>query len=452
MKLLRTIALIPLLGCTLSAQTYVDTAPPVVMVPAAFTAEQLDQLLGPIALYPDALLAIILPASTNPAEITSAAGYLQSGGDPAQVEFQPWDDSVKALARYPELVNWMSQNFTWTTQLGQAFANQETEVMNAVQHLRAEAWAAGTLTNTPQQQIVVEGDTIAIVPAQPDVIYVPYYDPQVVYVPQPSYGSYYRGPLFRFSVGYVAGSWLSFGFNWRERHVWAVDHAMREQYWREHHDWRRRSYVPYSVAPSAPGIRPWHPHADSRFSPRHEPTYVAPAPAPSTSYPVPNHNGPYAPRDRRPGIQTSPAAAPAPTYRAGIPMPSVTPSLRPTAPLPSFPTAPAPSLPHFDHRRGGEYTPSGPFAAPASRAPAVSPPPAPAAAPPLHVFAPPYGRAGIPPNQPPAPTATVQPQAAPPQAATAPPPAANPTPAPQPPPPDDDDHRRGRGRGRGQLP
>src|SRR5580692_6456369 len=99
------------------------------------SGDQLDQLLGPIALYPDPLLAELLPASTFPTEIVMADRYLQGGGDPGQIENQPWDPSVQAMAHYPDVLKWMDDNLTWTTALGQAFANQQQDVMDSIQRL-----------------------------------------------------------------------------------------------------------------------------------------------------------------------------------------------------------------------------------------------------------------------------------------------------------------------------
>ena len=120
------------------------------------TSAQLDELLSPIALYPDPLIAIVLPASTFPTDVVMAARYLKAGGDPEAVESQPWDDSVKALARYPEVVKWMDENLAWTRQLGEVFALQPADVLTSTQRLRTAARAAGNLTNTPQQTVVVE--------------------------------------------------------------------------------------------------------------------------------------------------------------------------------------------------------------------------------------------------------------------------------------------------------
>ncbi|HEY5812832.1 MAG TPA: DUF3300 domain-containing protein, partial [Terrimicrobiaceae bacterium] len=158
----RTIRILMLLGTCLTGFLQAQAPPPepsqvrAQSAPQQFSPEELNGLLAPIALYPDALIALILPASTVPSEVVLAARYLSSNGDPAQVANQPWDDSVKSLARYPDVLEWMDQNLEWTTALGEAFLDQPADVMNSIQRLRAEAMAAGNLTNSPQQQIVQE--------------------------------------------------------------------------------------------------------------------------------------------------------------------------------------------------------------------------------------------------------------------------------------------------------
>ena len=150
------------------------------------TAAELDQLLAPIALYPDALIALILPAATVPTDIVLAARHLRDNpGDASQIEHRAWDDSVKSLTHYPDVVKWMDENLHWTKQVGEAFAEQPAEVMQSVQRLRAKARAAGTLVDTPQQLVLAEPQVIRIVPAQPDIIYVPYYEPEIVFVDRP---------------------------------------------------------------------------------------------------------------------------------------------------------------------------------------------------------------------------------------------------------------------------
>jgi hypothetical protein len=200
-------ALAALLALSLAASVHAQTA---------YGPDQLDQLLAPVALYPDPLIALILPASTMPADIASAATYLASNGNPAGVDSQPWDPSVRGLAHYPDVLKWMNDNIDWTRTLGAAFAMQPADVMKSVQQLRAKARAAGTLTSTPQQQVDVEGDDIRIVPAQQDTIYVPEYDPDVVYdVPEG-----YAGPFISFGVGFPVGVWLGYQCDWDSFGIW----------------------------------------------------------------------------------------------------------------------------------------------------------------------------------------------------------------------------------------
>jgi hypothetical protein len=195
---------------------------------SGYAPEDLDQLLAPIALYPDALIALILPASTVPSDVTLAARYLEANGDPAQIDNQPWDASVKALAHYPDVVKWMDANLEWTQAVGSAFAQQPADVMNSIQQLRARARAAGTLIDTPQQDVVMEGDNICIVPAQPDVIYVPAYDPDAVYVE--------GGPPLAFGPGCQVGVWLGYECDW-------VGFGIRVGVWHPGWDWRRPHFT-----------------------------------------------------------------------------------------------------------------------------------------------------------------------------------------------------------------
>jgi hypothetical protein len=199
---------------------------------AAYSPQQLDQMLGPIALYPDPLIAVILPASTVPADITLAANYLAGNGPPNGIDGQPWDPSVKALAHYPAVVKWMNDNLDWTEALGAAFAQQPADVMESVQQLRAEARAAGTLVDTPQQRIDFQGDDIRIVPAEANTIYVPQYDPAVVYEPQDGYA----GPFLSFGLGFPAGAWLGYECDWDDHGIWMGPWSPG---WTYRRDWRR---------------------------------------------------------------------------------------------------------------------------------------------------------------------------------------------------------------------
>lgn len=191
-----------------------DDAPPLA------SAEQLEDLLGPVALYPDPLLAVILPATTEPFDIVLAARYLRNNGDTNRINDQPWDASVKALAHYPGVVEWLDSNIEWTRTVGEAFRDQQDDVMNAIQQLRSRANAAGNLSSTPQQKVITDGDDIRIVPAEPDVIYVPEYDPEIIYVARPDY---YDGPMIWWGYGYPVGIWMSYDFDWRYRHIWMGD-------------------------------------------------------------------------------------------------------------------------------------------------------------------------------------------------------------------------------------
>jgi hypothetical protein len=207
---------------------------PAQSVPRQLSTEELNGLLAPIALYPDALLALILPASTVSSDVVLAARYIASNGDPAQIANQPWDDSVKSLVRYPDVLKWMDQNLEWTTAVGEAFLDQPADVMNSIQGLRAEAIAAGNLTNSPQQQVVQEETVIRIVPAQPDVIYVPQYDPDVVYA-QPY--SQNVGPLLTFGAGFAVGSWLNYDCDWGRRSIYV---GQWRPGWNHDRSWDRR--------------------------------------------------------------------------------------------------------------------------------------------------------------------------------------------------------------------
>ena len=159
--------------------------------PAArrFGQEELDQMLAPIALYPDSLLAQILMAATYPLEVVQADRWTKANrnltGDQLNdaLDNKDWDPSVKALVPFPQVLTMISERLEWTQKLGDAFLDQEDEVMDTVQKLRARAEAAGNLRDTEQQRVIVEEGDIVIEPAQPEVVYVPVYDPFVIYGP-----------------------------------------------------------------------------------------------------------------------------------------------------------------------------------------------------------------------------------------------------------------------------
>ena len=152
-----------------------------------FKQEELDQMLAPIALYPDDLLTQILMASTYPLEIVQAARFAKQNknlkGDALTeaLEKQDWDPSVKSLVNFPDVLDQMNEKLEWTQKLGDAFLAQEKQVMDTIQKLRKKAQEAGNLKDNPQQKVVVEQETIVIQSANPEVIYVPSYNPAVVY-------------------------------------------------------------------------------------------------------------------------------------------------------------------------------------------------------------------------------------------------------------------------------
>jgi uncharacterized protein DUF3300 len=213
-----------LLACALwltQAQAQTDIPPPDAPPPpgavatANYSPEQLDQLLAPIALYPDDLLGQILMASTYPLEVVQADRWLQN---PANASLQgsalaaalqqvPWDNSVKSLAAYPAILSWMDNSLDWTEAAGDAFLAQQTAVMDSVQRLRARAQSAGRLSSTPQETVTSDGQDIAIASPGSGVEYVPVYDPDSAYGawPYPDYPPYDVA-----QSGYAFGTFIAF--------------------------------------------------------------------------------------------------------------------------------------------------------------------------------------------------------------------------------------------------
>jgi uncharacterized membrane protein YgcG len=215
------------------------------------SADTLDQLVAPIALYPDALVGQILAAATYPTQIVEADRWMQQhtdlkGNALAQaVDQQSWDPSVKALAQFPSVLEMMDKNLSWTSSLGDAYVNGQQNVLDAVQVMRQRAQQAGNLKSTQQENVTTDGQTIAIEPADPQVVYVPEYDPWDVYGdPLPFYpgwfgvpGLYVDGPGIAFGLGIGIGIFGGFGWGW---HHWGTD-------WRRHdvmHDHDR--YISHS--------------------------------------------------------------------------------------------------------------------------------------------------------------------------------------------------------------
>jgi hypothetical protein len=178
--------------------------------------EELEKLVGPIALYPDDLVAIILPASTNPLQLVQADRFLEKRkSDPKLPIDDNWDDSVKSLVNYPEVVKQMSADLDWTADLGEAVVADQGAVLDAVQAFRRKAQAAKNLKSDDKQTVVVEKEVIKIVPADPQVVYVPQYNPSTVVVVSstPVYG-YYPAPYPSYYYPYPPGAALATGLIW----------------------------------------------------------------------------------------------------------------------------------------------------------------------------------------------------------------------------------------------
>ena len=188
-----------------------------------FSDSELDELFSPIALYPDPLLAQVVPAATFIDQLEDAQRVLGGKSDDNLISQQNWDVSVKSVAHYPQVLQMMVEKRDWTTAVGQAYVNQSTDVAKSIQRLRAEAKSAGNLVTTSQQEVIVDGNTIKIVPAQPQVIYVPQYNPQVVYVEKddgPSTGDVVAAAAISFGVGMAIGAWLNNDWDWYGRGIY----------------------------------------------------------------------------------------------------------------------------------------------------------------------------------------------------------------------------------------
>lgn len=204
---------------------------------SAYKVEELDQLLSPIALYPDELLAQVLTAATYPLEIVMASRWVAEPANASlkgdalvkALQTQSWDASVKSLVPFPSVLKMMSDRLDWTRKLGDAFLAQPKDCLASVQRLRQRAMTAGKLNSTPQQKVTTEGQTIVIQPADPQVVYVPAYNPAVVYGawPYPAYPPYYYPP----PPGYAFATGMAIGF--------AVGIAVNNNYW----GWGRPNWV-----------------------------------------------------------------------------------------------------------------------------------------------------------------------------------------------------------------
>ncbi len=237
-----SLVLASLQGGCVSEASQPDTQPPVAAAPQASdetaqvvaqqSPEVLDQLVAPIALYPDALVAQIVAAATYPSEVVEADRWMQQhpdlkGDTLAQaVDAQSWDPSIKALTQFPSVLGMMDRNLSWTSSLGDAYVNGQQNVLDAVQVMRQRAQQAGNLKSTQQETVTTQGQTIVIEPTDPEVVYVPEYDPWVVYGDPLAFypgwvgvpGAFTEGPGIAFGLG--IGVFAGFGWGW---HHWGTD-------------------------------------------------------------------------------------------------------------------------------------------------------------------------------------------------------------------------------------
>jgi hypothetical protein len=201
---------------------------------AVISAAEIEELVGPIALYPDDLLAIVLPASTYPLQIVEAGRFLEDLEEDPSLEPDPdWDDSIVALLNYPEVIEMLNEDLDWTWRLGEAVVSQQSDVIGAIEDFRDRAYAAGNLKTDDYQLVAEEEGSISITPVQEDVIYVPYYEPEqvVIYQPRPVYYYYPRAyPVYY----YPYPSWYAFHDHFYRPWFWGVTTAFSIG-WHSHH-------------------------------------------------------------------------------------------------------------------------------------------------------------------------------------------------------------------------
>ena len=194
-----------LLLLAMSGLAYSQAANPTDSSVQMLTADQLDKITAPIALYPDELIAHVLPASTVPLEIVQADRYVKDhGGKVSEMPDADWDPSVKALTLFPDVLSMMDKNLDWTETLGAAVINQQKDVMDSIQRLRRKNYDAGNLKNMNHQTAVVEENTIKIIPSDPEVIYVPQYDSTTVVESNPG------GLALAFAGGIMVSDWFNY--------------------------------------------------------------------------------------------------------------------------------------------------------------------------------------------------------------------------------------------------
>jgi hypothetical protein len=280
MKILQCLLLV---CCTAMAQDSSPGPVPPVSGPVERSAADLEKLVAPMALYPDPLIAVMLPAAAYPVEIVKAGRFVADTNNLDKLDDQPWDENVKAVARFPPVIQQMDDDLSWTVDLGLAFVQQPLELMDAIQALRAKAHSVGTLQTTPQQvvtvtnavvertyesQIVYVTNTIVeITPANPQVIYVPVYNPVIVYYPPPTYVYNPMAPVVAFGVGVAVGAiiannrcnWYYGGVYYGRGGVvvWGGSRYGRYPYYPPPPHYRPPAYrPPPGYRPPPPGYRP----------------------------------------------------------------------------------------------------------------------------------------------------------------------------------------------------
>jgi hypothetical protein len=333
----------------------------------SLTPQELDQLLSPIALYPDSLLSQIMTASTNPQEILDVDNWVYSNPgltgtaltDAAQQ--QGFDPAFIALVSFPQILEMMAQHVDDYAAIGQAFMNDQSAVSDSIQRLRGEAYAAGSLRSNAQQTVQVQqapGQTIYVIqPANPQVVYVPQYDPTMVYA-GPSTGAIVAGSLITFGAGIAIGAliasnqpwgWGGWGWNWGARRVyynhvywggWPRPYRPPNPWYRPRPIvWRNRpgyggnwGYRPPNYRPPYPGNRPVY--GRPPYGPGNRPGYRPPGNRPT---PMPSPGNPGTRPPNRPGTPvTRPTRPGQPTIQ-----PTPTPQPRPTPNQPGRPSRPA---------------------------------------------------------------------------------------------------------------
>jgi hypothetical protein len=238
-KLALPVLAFALLSASANAQTEPSSAPPP-SASAERSAAELEKLVAPIALYPDSLIATILPAAAYPLEIVQAARFVADTNNLPKLDAQPWDENVRAVAAVPAAIQKLNDDLPWTIGLGEAFIAQPKELMDTIQGLRAKAQTLGTLKTSPQQVVVVTNTVmetvvqqqvvyvtntiVQIQPANPQVIYVPAYDPWYVYYPPPVY---YVGPppVVTFAVGVTVGLIIANNCDWHGGGIYVGHHG-----------------------------------------------------------------------------------------------------------------------------------------------------------------------------------------------------------------------------------